>query len=69
MLVPNGMDGVGGLTQPQIKPGQTFVYEFAVRKSGSFMYHLHADEMVQAAIDHRHALKLGAKVGLRVLRW
>src|SRR3974390_11246 len=25
MLVPNGMDGVGGLTQPQIKPGQTFV--------------------------------------------
>ncbi|MCC2107830.1 MAG: multicopper oxidase domain-containing protein, partial [Hyphomicrobiales bacterium] len=26
--LPNGMDGVSGLTQPGIKPGQTFVYEF-----------------------------------------
>jgi FtsP/CotA-like multicopper oxidase with cupredoxin domain len=50
MLVPNGMDGVGGLTQPHIKPGQTFVYEFAIRNSGTFMYHPHADEMVQMAM-------------------
>ena len=50
MLVPNGMDGVGGLTQPHIKPGKTFVYEFAIRKSGTFMYHPHADEMVQMAM-------------------
>ncbi len=50
MLVPNGMDGVGGLTQPHIKPGQTFVYEFAIKKSGTFMYHPHADEMVQMAM-------------------
>ena len=50
MLVPNGMDGVGGLTQPQIKPGKTFVYEFVIRKSGTFMYHPHADEMVQMAM-------------------
>jgi manganese oxidase len=50
MLVPNGMDGVGGLTQPHIKPGQTFVYEFEIRKSGTFMYHPHADEMVQMAM-------------------
>src|SRR3546814_19279201 len=28
MIIPNGMDGVGGLTQPHIKPGKTFVYEF-----------------------------------------
>jgi outer membrane protein TolC len=28
ILLPNGMDGVGGLTQPQIKPGKTYVYEF-----------------------------------------
>ena len=26
MLLPNGMDGVGGLTQPHIQVGQTFVY-------------------------------------------
>lgn len=50
MLLPCGMDGVGGLTQPQIKPGQTFVYEFELKKSGTFMYHPHADEMVQMAM-------------------
>jgi FtsP/CotA-like multicopper oxidase with cupredoxin domain len=50
MLLPNGMDGVGGLTQPHIKPGSTFVYEFALQKSGTFMYHPHADEMVQMAM-------------------
>ena len=50
MLLPNGMDGVGGLTQPHIKPGKTFVYEFVLKKSGTFMYHPHADEMVQMAM-------------------
>ena len=50
MLLPNGMDGVGGVTQPHIKPGQTFVYEFEMKKSGSFMYHPHSDEMVQMAM-------------------
>jgi manganese oxidase len=49
-LLPNGMDGVGGLTQPHIKPGKTFVYEFQLKKSGTFMYHPHADEMVQMAM-------------------
>jgi FtsP/CotA-like multicopper oxidase with cupredoxin domain len=44
------MDGVGGVTQPHIKSGQTFVYEFEMRKSGSFMYHPHSDEMVQMAM-------------------
>jgi manganese oxidase len=50
MLLPSGMDGVGGLTQPHIKPGKTFVYEFELKKSGTFMYHPHADEMVQMAM-------------------
>jgi manganese oxidase len=50
VLVPNGMDGVGGLTQPHINPGKTFVYEFGMRRSGTFMYHPHADEMVQMAM-------------------
>jgi len=50
LLVPNGMDGIGGLTQPHINPGKTFVYEFALRQSGTFMYHPHADEMVQMAM-------------------
>jgi len=50
ILLPNGMDGVGGLTQPQIPAGKTYVYEFALKKSGTFMYHPHADEMVQMAM-------------------
>jgi len=48
--VPSGMDGVSGLTQKPIKPGQTFVYEFVARRPGSFMYHPHADEMTQMAM-------------------
>jgi FtsP/CotA-like multicopper oxidase with cupredoxin domain len=48
--LPNGMDGVGGLTQKQISPGKTFVYEFVARRPGTFMYHPHADEMVQMAM-------------------
>ena len=50
ILLPSGMDGVGGLTQPQIPPGKTYVYEFLLKKSGTFMYHPHADEMVQMAM-------------------
>ncbi|MES2772066.1 MAG: multicopper oxidase domain-containing protein [Pseudomonadota bacterium] len=48
--LPNGMDGVSGLTQSAIQPGKTFVYEFVARHAGSFMYHPHADEMTQMAM-------------------
>ena len=48
--LPNGMDGITGLTQPGIQPGKTFVYEFVARRPGTFMYHPHADEMVQMAM-------------------
>ena len=49
-VLPNGMDGVTGLTQPAIPSGKTFVYEFILRRSGTFMYHPHSDEMVQMAM-------------------
>ena len=48
--LPNGMDGVSGLTQPPIMPGKTFVYEFEAKRPGTFMYHPHADEMTQMAM-------------------
>jgi manganese oxidase len=48
--LPNGMDGVSGLNQPSIKPGQTYVYEFAAERAGTFMYHPHADETTQMAM-------------------
>lgn len=50
MLLPSGMDGVTGLTQPAIGVGKTFVYEFVLTKSGTFMYHPHADETLQLAM-------------------
>jgi len=50
VLLPSGMDGVGGLSQPQIKPGETYVYEFTLKQHGTHMYHPHADEMVQMAL-------------------
>lgn len=40
--VPNAMDGVPHVTQPPVKPGETFVYEFEARPAGSHIYHVHS---------------------------
>ncbi len=45
--LPNAMDGVPGLTQPPIKPGETFIYEFTPPDAGTFWYHPHADSLRQ----------------------
>jgi FtsP/CotA-like multicopper oxidase with cupredoxin domain len=50
IFLPNGMDGVAGLNQPHIEPGETYVYEFTLRQNGVHMYHPHSDEMVQMAM-------------------
>jgi len=42
LLVPFQMDGVPGVSFPGIKPGETFVYEFQVRQSGTYWYHSHS---------------------------
>jgi FtsP/CotA-like multicopper oxidase with cupredoxin domain len=47
ILLPSGMDGVGGVSQKAIQPGETFKYEFTLKQSGTFMYHSHHDEMTQ----------------------
>jgi FtsP/CotA-like multicopper oxidase with cupredoxin domain len=49
-ILPNGMDGVSGLNQPKILPGETFAYEFTLQQTGSLMYHPHFDEMTQIAL-------------------
>ena len=43
----NAMDGVPGLTQPPIRPGERFTYEFTPPDAGTFWYHPHADSLVQ----------------------
>lgn len=50
ILLPNGMDGVGGLNQKAIQPGETFKYEFTLHQAGTGMYHSHHDEMTQIAL-------------------
>ena len=50
VILPNGMDGVAGLTQKAIPPGETYLYEFTFKDAGTFMYHPHSDEMTQMAL-------------------
>jgi FtsP/CotA-like multicopper oxidase with cupredoxin domain len=50
VLLPSGMDGVAGLTQRAIGPGETFKYEFTFTRPGTYMYHPHFDEMTQMAL-------------------
>jgi FtsP/CotA-like multicopper oxidase with cupredoxin domain len=50
VLLPCGMDGVAGLNQPHILPGETYAYEFTLRQHGTLMYHPHSDEMTQMAL-------------------
>ena len=43
LRLPNAMDGVAGLTQPPILPGETFTYRFVLPDAGTFWYHPHYD--------------------------
>jgi CopA family copper-resistance protein len=42
LLLPFQFDGVPGVSFPGIKPGETFVYEFPIRQSGTYWYHSHS---------------------------
>lgn len=42
VLVPNRMDGVPYITTPPIKAGQSLIYEFPVKHSGTYWYHAHS---------------------------
>jgi FtsP/CotA-like multicopper oxidase with cupredoxin domain len=50
VLLPSGMDGVGGLSQKSILPGETYAYKFTLRQHGTLMYHSHHDEMTQIGL-------------------
>ncbi len=41
LSTPNAMDGVPFITQPPVRPGQSFTYEFVATPAGSHMYHSH----------------------------
>ncbi len=51
LIVPYSMDGIGGLTQPPVMPGETFVYEIEIPSTpGTFMYHAHMNDMEQVSM-------------------
>ncbi|MFB5760605.1 multicopper oxidase family protein [Paenibacillus medicaginis] len=45
--VPNAMDGIPGVTQNAVQPGQSFTYEFKADVPGTYWYHSHQDSVNQ----------------------
>lgn len=43
--VPNGDDGVAGVTQNAVLPGKSFTYRFVARQVGTYWYHTHQDSL------------------------
>src|SRR5262249_27533512 len=41
--LPAAMDGVPDVSNAPIPPGQTYIYEYPIRQSGTYWYHSHAD--------------------------
>src|SRR5688572_4024253 len=50
LLLPANMDGVPGLSFDGIRRGETFVYRFDVRQSGTYWYHAHSGFQEQAGL-------------------
>ncbi len=47
MTVDPDMDGVPGMSQNAVQPGQSFVYEFTASDPGTYIYHTHYDDLNQ----------------------
>ena len=54
--VPNDQDGVPGVTQKAIKPGETYTYEFTAKPAGTRFYHTHGGA---AMVDEAEQLDMG----------
>ena len=60
--VPNDQDGVPFITQPPIKPGETYTYEFTAPNPGSHMYHSHHNAAKQVGLGLLGAFIIEPKV-------
>ncbi|QQA41486.1 multicopper oxidase family protein [Pelagovum pacificum] len=47
--IDNAMDGVAGLTQDAVPPGESFDYTFDLPDAGTYWYHAHTSSMEQVA--------------------
>ena len=49
LRIDNAMDGIPGLTQQAVQPGQTFDYSFTAPDAGTYWYHAHERSTEQVA--------------------
>ncbi len=49
LRIDNAMDGVAGVTQPPVEPGETFEYRFTPPDAGTYWYHSHKRSWAQLA--------------------
>nr|MBA2682150.1 multicopper oxidase family protein [Ktedonobacteraceae bacterium] len=47
VAVPNSADGVAGVTQDVLKPGQAYTYRFVAKDPGTYWYHSHQESFEQ----------------------
>lgn len=46
----NNMDGVPGVTQDSVKPGDTFIYDFLAESAGTYMFHSHSGLQIERGL-------------------
>ncbi|HEX5334253.1 MAG TPA: multicopper oxidase family protein [Propionicimonas sp.] len=61
--VPNAMDGVAGVTQDALAPGQSFTYRFVASQAGTYWYHSHQVSHQQVIGGLYGALVIEPKAG------
>jgi FtsP/CotA-like multicopper oxidase with cupredoxin domain len=61
--VPNNMDGVPGLTQDAVMPGEAFVYEYAAEVPGTYFYHSHVGLQLDRALSGSLVIDPAGEVG------
>ena len=58
--LPNAMDGVPDVTQPPVKPGESFSYDFTANEISVAMYHSHHNAQIQVPNGLAGIFEVGA---------
>ena len=73
----NSMDGVPGMTQDPVPPGEQFTYDFTVNDAGTYWYHPHRDSLEQVSrgltapliVKERQPPDVDADLALMINEW
>lgn len=71
LRLDNKMDGVPGVTQPPVEPGESFTYEFVLKDAGTFWFHPHirGSEQVERGLHAALIVGDGAASAMREEVW